>query len=56
MRENLSLLMRVNALVRHTRYSCQILIRMFEGGLLQLQTLPRTSRRIPLREPRSATS
>jgi hypothetical protein len=61
MRENLSLLMRVNTLVRHIGYFYQSLIRMLEGGLLQLQIVPpafrrRASRRSPLREGSSTTS
>jgi hypothetical protein len=61
MRENLSMLMRANALVRQIGHFYQNLIRMIEGGLLQLQILlrdskRRASRRTPLRESRSTTS
>jgi hypothetical protein len=39
MRENLSLLMRVNALMRHMRYFYQSLIRMIEGGAVAAPNL-----------------
>jgi len=45
MRENLSLLMRVNGLMRHLGYFYQSVIRTIEGGLLQLQILPRDFKR-----------
>jgi hypothetical protein len=56
-----SLLMRASALVHHMGHFCHSLVRMVEGGLLQLQILPRdfkrwASRRIPSRKTRSTTS
>jgi hypothetical protein len=62
MREYLpSLLIRASALVHHMGHFYHSLVRMVEGGLLQLQILPRdfkrqASRRISSRKARSMTS